>query len=110
MVDCVGCTLCCRHVSVGVDEPEDDEDLDELVWLLLHENIAVYIDDEGDWYVEFITPCTALTADGRCSIHGDHPEMCRGYDPESCLAHGEGDWFEHYFKTPEELREYWRSI
>ncbi|MBD3387956.1 MAG: hypothetical protein GF416_02810 [Candidatus Altiarchaeales archaeon] len=108
MPDCSGCTACCRHVSIEVDEPDTYEELDEYLWLVLHEGVDVYIDD-GDWYVEFKTKCTALADDGRCTRYEGRPLLCRNYDPKDCLKHGEEAWYDHYFTTPEELKAYWEK-
>ena len=42
---CSGCSLCCEYVSVELDKPTGKGDYDEVVWLLLHKNVWVYIDD-----------------------------------------------------------------
>jgi len=106
MADCRGCTLCCRHVSVEVDEPGSEDELDEYIWLVLHENVRAYV-DEGKWYVEFITKCRMLQDDGTCGIYDSRPSVCSGYDPSDCLRSGDEPWYDELFETPEQLRAYW---
>jgi len=57
---CKGCTQCCTNVSVEMDKPTTKTEYDQIFWLLLHKNVAVYIDHEKDWLVEFETPCEEL--------------------------------------------------
>ena len=108
MDSCSRCSACCRNVSVEVDEADTEEELDEYIWILLHENICIYIDDDN-WYVEFKTPCKSLAEDGSCKIYDRRPKMCRTYDPDTCLKHGDEDYFDHMFETPEQLRQYWNN-
>jgi len=36
------------------------------------------------WFVHIDTVCEQLNDQGRCSIYGRHPVLCREYDPRSC--------------------------
>src|SRR5436190_17100327 len=64
---CAGCGDCCRYVTAQIKSPRSRVDYDEIRWFLLHENIQVFIDEDG-WYIEFATRCRKL--DGwRCSIY-----------------------------------------
>lgn len=108
MVECKKCSLCCYNVSVEVDEPEDADDIDQYVWLLLHEGLSIYVEDD-QWYVEFKCRCSALNDDGTCSIYEHRPELCKRYDPKECLKHGEQDYYELIFKHPNELIKYWNN-
>lgn len=103
---CVGCSKCCRYVTIHIDEPEDKEDWDSIRWYVLHENVIVFLDNEGDWLVEFATPCEKLNADGSCSIYKDRPQVCRDYDPDNCENHGEGESYTVIFRNLEDVDEY----
>jgi hypothetical protein len=59
---CYGCAACCRYVAVEFDPPTVPRDYDQIHWYLTHRDVSVYIDWEGDWYVEFKTLCEHLTA------------------------------------------------
>lgn len=108
MTKCKKCSACCYNVSVEVDKPEDREEIEEYVWMLLHENIGVYISDDK-WYVEFLTKCKSLDKTGICTQYDERPQICRDYDPENCLKHGEEEYYEHYFKDHKELLKYWEN-
>jgi uncharacterized protein len=108
MIDCKLCGKCCHNVSVEVDEPETDEELDEYLWLILHKGVTIYI-NEDQWYVEFQTPCKMLDKKRKCRIYDQRPELCKKYSSKNCLHHGEGDYFDHYFKTAEELKKHWEE-
>lgn len=106
MVECKQCGTCCRQVSVAMDTPEDKEDWDELIWMLHHENINVYLDNEDDWCVEFRTPCKHLMEDNRCGIYENRPNLCREHSAEECEMHGEGETYKLMFRSAEELMKY----
>jgi Fe-S-cluster containining protein len=100
---CVGCTICCRHVAIELDKPDDFDEYTEIIWYLMHENIMVAIDHEDEWYIEFKTNCKALDGDRKCSIYDLRPNICRGYDPEECEYHGEGSAWKHEFHSREQF-------
>ncbi|MBW3004802.1 YkgJ family cysteine cluster protein [Candidatus Woesearchaeota archaeon] len=104
---CKGCpALCCKFVAVELDEPESEKDWDEIKWMLCHENITVYKDNDGDWLVEFATNCRMLDEKNHCKIYDKRPKLCREHDPESCVTHGEGDVHIILFEKPEDVDEY----
>jgi len=104
---CNGCpALCCKFVAVELDEPDCETDWDEIKWMLCHENITVYKDNDGDWLVEFATRCKMLDEKDNCKIYDKRPQLCRDHDPESCVRHGEGDVYEILFEKPEDVDEY----
>lgn len=103
---CAGCDMCCRHVTIELDEPDCDEDFDNIIWYLMHENVHVWIDDDESWYVEFNTPCKALK-DNLCTIYHKRPQVCRDYTQENCIGHnGHGEAEEESFHTPEDFLKY----
>jgi len=81
---------CCRYMAIQIDRPVDGRDIDDIRWYLLHRDVSVCIDAEGDWFVAFDTPCEALGDDGLCSRYDTRPQLCRdhGQPPESCEYHG----------------------
>ena len=102
---CKGCNLCCTHVTVEIDEPKTKEDYGEIIWMLMHENVIVYIDDDG-WNVEFKTQCKSLDKNNLCKIYKDRPIICRNYNQDECVKYGEGEFCNHLFKTKEDLMKY----
>jgi hypothetical protein len=36
------------------------------------------------WFLHIETRCRRLDRNGRCSIYGRHPVLCREYDPRDC--------------------------
>lgn len=91
-------------MSMEIDVPQDDEDYDNIRWYLLHDNVQVWISEEGEWHVEFKTRCSALTQEGLCSIYDGRPMICRSYESEDCEKHGE--YWGELLKTPRDLEEY----
>jgi hypothetical protein len=39
--------------------------------------------------VQFETVCDKLSPEGRCTVHGEHPVLCKEYDARSCERRGE---------------------
>jgi len=103
---CEQCGGCCRHIAVQIDEPEDEDDYADIMWYLLHDNVNVFIDEEDDWYIEFLTRCSALNDDNSCGVYETRPPICRKYDPDECVKHGEGQAEKFKFQTREDLFAY----
>ncbi len=105
-VTCDRCTaVCCKYIAIPLNEPEEERDIEDMRWFLLHENIGIYVTPEGDWYIEFHTPCKKLE-DNTCSIYATRPEVCKEHPEDSCEMNGKGEPWKQYFKTPEELLAY----
>ena len=81
---CYGCAACCRYVAVEIDAPTVPRDYDQIHWYLTHRDVSVYIDWEGDWYVEFTTRCEHLTEAAACGIYRERPELCSDFSAETC--------------------------
>lgn len=107
---CEGCTICCEHVALEIDEPEDKEDFETIMWYVMHENVWVYIADEDEgWYLEFKARCRSLDGKGLCKVHRKRPAICREYSQDSCEKHSEGSPYKVLFKEPEQVVEWVRK-
>ena len=100
---CDGCDGCCKHVAVEIDPPEENDDYNNIVWYLLHENVRVFMDHEGSWYVEFLTKCKAIDENKLCTLYGDRPSVCRGYNQEDCIRDKPEDGEFISFETREDF-------
>ena len=104
MASCDKCDAkCCKYVAVAIDEPKSAESWDEIKWFLMHENISVYKEDDGEWSVEFQTKCKHLKGN-KCEIYGERPLVCRNHGIDEC--EGEGHDAEVLFLKPEDVDEY----
>lgn len=103
-VECGG--RCCEYVAVEVDRPSTKKDFDNIRWWLLHENVNVFVDHDKKWYIEFRTPCEIQTADKKCHLYHDRPQICRGHGNEE----EECEYFDSpyltYFSTVKEFEKY----
>lgn len=81
---CKGCGACCTYVTIQIDEPKEPLDYDTIVWYLLHRNVRVVLDSEGDWLVEFHTPCKKLEPGLHCGDYENRPGICEDFDPGDC--------------------------
>lgn len=81
---CNSCGACCRYVAVEIDRPTTPRDYDQIHWYLTHGKVAVYIDWEGDWYLEFETVCDHLTSAAMCDVYRERPEICSDFSWETC--------------------------
>jgi Fe-S-cluster containining protein len=84
---CFGCAKCCRYVAVGITAPRGPKRYEEVLWFLYHRGVSVYVDWDGDWYLQFATVCEHLTPMGLCGIHSERPSICRDFDWRECEHH-----------------------
>ncbi len=88
---CSNCDAhCCRHVAVQIEKPVTKKEIDQVRWYLLHENVWVSIDHDGDWLLEFRTPCKKIV-NNQCGDYGNRPVICRDYPGENELCERETD-------------------
>ncbi|MFH1741515.1 MAG: YkgJ family cysteine cluster protein [bacterium] len=81
---CAKCKgLCCKYITVDIEEPKDDEDLDNIRWYLIHDGISILVEDER-WMVKVDARCKHLQADYQCAVYNRRPEACKQYDTENC--------------------------
>lgn len=110
--DCATCSgLCCRYISVPLDTPEEPDEFDWIRWVVSHEGVIVYVEDDA-WYAEIPTPCSHLTDDHRCSIYDTRPSICREYSTKGCEQTSddlEDYGWDHYWLSVESFEEYLRE-
>jgi Fe-S-cluster containining protein len=100
---CAGCGACCTYVATQIDDPTTFKDYENLFWYLAHENVAVYIDWEGDWYLEFRTRCKNLTDAKTCAIYVDRPRVCSDFSFTDCEKNSGEPAAKHHFDSYEDL-------
>jgi Fe-S-cluster containining protein len=81
---CHGCAQCCRYIATQIDDPTSFREYENIFWYLTHRDVTVYIDHDGDWYLEFRTVCKHLTPSGTCEIYAERPQICEDYSFEEC--------------------------
>ncbi|MBN1886066.1 MAG: YkgJ family cysteine cluster protein [Candidatus Krumholzibacteriota bacterium] len=97
---------CCMYLSIEIDEPEDKGDWDDLLWMIAHRDIEIYM-DEDRWYMMARNPCRFYTPDRGCLIYPKRPRICRGHTHQDCEFENDYD-FELHFHDYEELERYIR--
>lgn len=104
---CTGCVAhCCRYVSVEIDTPDTKWQYDQILWMLVHENISVYVEHDGTYYVEFRTRCSALSEANLCKIYESRPRLCREYSNETCTIWSKESPHRVRWEDPESYAEY----
>lgn len=99
---------CCRYFALPIDKPKVWQDFDYIRWYLLHEQSAVFTDDDG-WYLLVQNRCKHLGDDNRCGIYDTRPQICRDYTTTDCEY--DDDWcYDHYWETPEQVEEYAEAV
>ena len=100
---------CCKYVAVQLDKPKTKSDHEHIKWYLLHKNVNVFVDHDKNWFVEFKTPCLALTLNNKCKVYETRPDICRAH----CKDEGECEYYDTpysmYFSTVEEYVIYLAS-
>lgn len=107
--DCIACKAkCCRHVATGIDTPTCKRDYDNIRWYLMHDNVHVFIDNDGDWTIEFFTRCGNLLENNRCAQYHNRPGVCRDYPETDEYCEYENDElpYKALFTTAEEFEKY----
>lgn len=99
---------CCRYVAAEIDKPEKEKDFDEIKWFVSHKNVHVYVDEEGDWYVEFLTPCRFLGKNNKCLNYENRPKLCKDYEHDECTFYNEYTE-KHRFKTIKDIEKYMKE-
>jgi len=106
---CAGCGDCCTYIATQIDDPKTFAEYENVHWYLTHENVGVYIDWDGDWYLEFQTRCRNLTEARTCSVYQTRPLVCSEFSSDDCERNsGESAW-KHYFHSHEDLLAFMRT-
>jgi Fe-S-cluster containining protein len=85
--------------------PTTRHDFDNIRWYLMHPGVRVYVEDTGQWFIQFMSRCQNLGADNLCKIYDTRPQICRELQPTECeFALGPGD--QHYFTTLAEFESW----
>ena len=100
---CSGCGECCTYIATQIDDPSTFKEYENIYWYLTHENVGVYIDWDGDWYLEFQTKCRNLTEARTCGIYVDRPRVCSDFSWTDCERNSKEQGWKHYFKSYEDL-------
>jgi Fe-S-cluster containining protein len=107
---CEHCTAaCCRYVALPIDTPTCARDFDDMRWYVMHENIAVFVED-GEWFIQIHTPCRQILPDGRCAIYETRPAICREYTTADCDYHIGDETASLYFDNADALQAYARQF
>ena len=102
-------SICCTYVTQQIDTPRSMQDYDYLLWLVSHQNISVFKDDDG-WFLSASTPCVHLKENGHCRIYEKRPQICREHSNDSCEFDGPAEEdFDKYFDNYEKLDKYCRK-
>lgn len=99
---------CCRYLALPIDKPRTDRDYDDLRWYVMHDGIAVFVED-GDWYIQIRTTCRHLGADNRCMIYHTRPEICKEYEPGDCDYAGGDYGYEAMFTHASQIEAYYEK-
>ncbi|MDD3643067.1 MAG: YkgJ family cysteine cluster protein [Candidatus Krumholzibacteria bacterium] len=98
---------CCMYFSVEIDEPEDRNDWDDMLWIMAHRDAQIYCDDDR-WFVMVQTPCRFYDPVRGCLIYPRRPRICREHTWKDCEFSDEYN-FDLHFHTYEELERHIRN-
>ncbi|MCA8985994.1 MAG: YkgJ family cysteine cluster protein [Planctomycetaceae bacterium] len=102
---CDFCTAkCCHYFALPIETPDTREELENLRWYMLHEDVSIFV-DEGTWYLMVHNKCQKLRPDNLCGIYENRPQICRDYSTDNCEYAGDG-CYDQLFETPEQIWEY----
>ena len=104
--DCIP-AKCCMYFSVEIDEPEDLDDWNDMLWILAHRDAQIYMDDDR-WYVLVQNPCRFDDPVKKCLIYTRRPRICRSHTWDDCEFRDEYN-FDLHFHSYEEMERYIRN-
>ncbi|MBN1163947.1 MAG: YkgJ family cysteine cluster protein [Candidatus Krumholzibacteriota bacterium] len=104
--DCIP-AKCCMYFSVEIDEPENRKDWDDMLWILAHRDVQIYMNDDR-WYVLVMNECRFYTPDRGCLIYPKRPLICRAHTWKDCEFKDDYN-FDLHFHNYEELERYLRN-
>jgi len=108
--DCSKCNgACCRYVVIEMDAPKELEDFDIIKWYVCHKNVNVFVEEDGAWNIEFITPCEHLGEDNLCKIYEKRPQICRDFSVDECPHHNVYNEL-HSFRCLQDLEDYIEKV
>jgi hypothetical protein len=105
---CRDCAQCCRYIATQIDDPTAFRDYEHIFWYLAHRDVSVYIDHDGDWYLEFRTVCRHLAPSGTCEIYAERPQICEDYSFEECEVTTREPGYRQRFDSHQELLQWLR--
>ena len=106
---CHSCgAACCRYVAVALTPPREADDRDLIHWYLSHTDVCIYVDKNGDWWIQVATDCRHIVADGRCAIYESRPQLCRRYGTDTCERADHDDENIAEFTTIEQFERFFR--
>ncbi len=103
---CSACGKCCHYIAIEIDNPSSFKDYDELYWYLTHRAVCVYIDWEGDWFIEFETVCEHLTETHTCGVYEERPRICSDFSWNECEVTTKENAWKTRFDTYEDLTQW----
>lgn len=109
---CHGCSKCCLYVAVEIDSPTAMQDYDNVIWYLYHDQVSVFVDFEGQWFVQFDSRCQNLTPEGLCGIYSTRPAICKDFDWKECEQHmtpDEGPPDKWLFRSADEFQAWFKK-
>ncbi len=106
---CSDCGKCCNYIAIEIDNPTSFKDYDNLYWYLTHRDLCVYIDWEGDWFIEFQTVCEHLTDTKTCGIYEERPRICSEFSWNECEVTTQESAFKVRFDSYEELTDWMKA-
>jgi len=106
---CHECSHCCSYMALEIDAPTTNREYDHMRWYLSRPQVEVFIDWEGDWYLQFESNCDHLLPSGMCGIYETRPAICRDYDWRECEHHNEEPAEKFLFRSSEDLLTWLRD-
>ena len=106
---CSECGACCAYVAVEIDNPSAFDDYDHIYWYLTHRDVSVYVDWEGDWFIEFATVCEHMTQAKTCGIYEERPRICSDFSWNECEKNTRESAHKVRFTKPSELLDFMKE-
>lgn len=68
---------------MNIENPKSVSDFEQFKWYVFH-GVSVYMDHDGDWFVEVPHNCIHLDEKDLCRIYDQRPDVCREFSSVGC--------------------------
>jgi len=89
-----------------MDEPTVCADFDWMRWVLAHDEVRIYQEEDGDWMVQVNLACAFLNTKGKCSAYDFRSYICQEFSPDECervMERREEFHHQHSLQTPDDV-------
>lgn len=102
-------STCCKYITIELETPQKIDDFENIRWYLAHRNIKIIVEEDGSWWIKFITDCEKLDKNNLCKIYKNRPKPCKEFSIKQCPLYTENNSLIE-FETIKEIDDYIKNV